>query len=198
MSRRLSRSALPTLALLALGLACTHAQSVASPVQEERAKQRDEAEASQKADDEKDDGKKDEKADNEKAGDKKDAAEKDRADDDKAGSPKHEPAAAAAGTPSRNTPPAGRDAAHAEKHADEKDKSEEAVARDIDVATTPQGLLKPGAQDKVREKLGLGKNDDVNTALRRFQREHDLPATGMLDHETAERLGLAPDDIFEK
>ena len=34
--------------------------------------------------------------------------------------------------------------------------------------------------------------------LRRFQRAHDLPATGVADHETVKRLGLDPDQIFRQ
>jgi hypothetical protein len=59
--------------------------------------------------------------------------------------------------------------------------------------------LKPGADEKVREKLGVkGKGEDLRPALQRFQREHDLPATGILDHRTAKELGLEPNDVFER
>ncbi|HEU4580637.1 MAG TPA: peptidoglycan-binding domain-containing protein [Polyangiaceae bacterium] len=69
----------------------------------------------------------------------------------------------------------------------------------VPVASSPAGLLKPGADEKVREKLGVKeKGGDYRTALQRFQREHDLPATGILDHRTAKELGLDPDDIFER
>jgi hypothetical protein len=69
---------------------------------------------------------------------------------------------------------------------------------DIPVASSPQGLLKPGAEEKVREKLGVSKGGGMRKALMNFQREHDLPATGMLDHETVEKLDLDPKDIFLK
>jgi hypothetical protein len=69
----------------------------------------------------------------------------------------------------------------------------------VPVASSPAGLLKPGADEKVREKLGVKeKGGDYRPALQRFQREHDLPATGILDHRTAQELGLDPDDIFER
>lgn len=69
----------------------------------------------------------------------------------------------------------------------------------VPVASSPAGLLKPGADEKVREKLGVKKKgEDLRPALQRFQREHDLPATGILDHRTAKELGLDPDDVFER
>lgn len=67
---------------------------------------------------------------------------------------------------------------------------------DIEVATSAKGLLEPGAEDQVRERLGVPKGEGYRGALMRFQREHDLPATGILDHETAEALGLNPSEIF--
>jgi len=69
----------------------------------------------------------------------------------------------------------------------------------VPVASSPTGLLKPGADEKVREKLGVkAKGEDLRPALQRFQRDHDLPATGILDHRTAKELGLDPDEIFER
>jgi Putative peptidoglycan binding domain len=69
----------------------------------------------------------------------------------------------------------------------------------VPVASSPAGLLKPGAEQKVREKLGSNaKGEALRPALQRFQREHDLPATGILDHRTAKELGLDPDDLFER
>src|SRR5690348_3768713 len=47
----------------------------------------------------------------------------------------------------------------------------------VPVASSPAGLLKPGADEKVREKLGVKEKEDLRPALQRFQREHDLPAT---------------------
>ena len=68
----------------------------------------------------------------------------------------------------------------------------------VPVASSPAGLLKPGADKQVREKLGVKEGEDLRPALRRFQEKHDLPATGILDHRTAQELGLDPDDVFER
>jgi hypothetical protein len=72
------------------------------------------------------------------------------------------------------------------------------------LAQAPEGLLTPGAEQKIHDKLSAGgfMKEDANTsigaALRRFQAAHDLPATGVPDHETVRRLGLNPDDLFRK
>ena len=71
------------------------------------------------------------------------------------------------------------------------------------VAARPEGLLKPCAEQKIRDKLsegGLFKEERTSTeaALRRFQSSHDLPTTGIPDHETIRKLGLNPDDVFHK
>jgi hypothetical protein len=68
---------------------------------------------------------------------------------------------------------------------------------EIPVASSPGGLLKPGAEEKVRAKLGV-EGSSMRGALQKFQKEHDLPATGILDQRTAEALGLDADDIFER
>jgi hypothetical protein len=70
---------------------------------------------------------------------------------------------------------------------------------EVPVATSPSGLLKPGAEQKVRDKLGLEAGDgSLRAALQKFQKEHDLPSTGILDQRTVESLGLDPDDVFER
>jgi hypothetical protein len=72
------------------------------------------------------------------------------------------------------------------------------------LAQAPEGLLTPGAEQKIHAKLSAGGflNEDANAsigaALRRFQAAHDLPSTGVPDHETVRRLGLNPDDLFRK
>jgi hypothetical protein len=38
----------------------------------------------------------------------------------------------------------------------------------------------------------------MSDGLRRFQRAHDLPATGIPDHQTVKDLGLDPDQIFRQ
>lgn len=69
---------------------------------------------------------------------------------------------------------------------------------EIPVASSPSGLLKPGAEQTVREKLGVKDGGSLRKALQKFQKEHDLPATGMLDQRTTEALGLDPDELFER
>ena len=75
----------------------------------------------------------------------------------------------------------------------------------VPLATAPGGLLAPGAEEKIREKLAaegcLG--DDakrsggaLSDGLSRCQKAHDLPATGMPDDATIKALGLNPDQIF--
>ena len=158
---------LPSALLALVCVACTHARTTASPRQEERAAQ---------------------KADNE--GDPADTADE-SAKDGKSDAPDPEKKGA------RDSAGDGQaSGAEGERTADAKagdkddDKDESVDPEDIEVSTTPQGLLEPGALDKVRDKLGVAKGESVQSALRRFQREHGLPATGMLDHETVERLGL--------
>jgi hypothetical protein len=72
------------------------------------------------------------------------------------------------------------------------------------LAQAPEGLLTPGAEQKIHDKLSAGgfakkdENASTGAALRRFQAAHDLPSTGVPDHETVRRLGLNPDDLFRK
>jgi hypothetical protein len=73
----------------------------------------------------------------------------------------------------------------------------------VPIATAPEGLLKPGAEDKIRDKLVSGGfmeegGGSVHTGLLRFQREHDLPATGDPDEATLRKLGLDPDQLLRK
>jgi hypothetical protein len=70
------------------------------------------------------------------------------------------------------------------------------------VATSAEGLLAPGGADQIRQKLkadgSLTEGASLETGLRRFQAAHDLPQTGMPDHETVAKMGLDPDKIFRK
>lgn len=76
----------------------------------------------------------------------------------------------------------------------------------VPLASSPAGLLKPGAEEKIQDKLaskGLLKSEKrgafdepTRDALRRFQDENDLPATGFPDHETIRKMGLDPDEMF--
>lgn len=69
----------------------------------------------------------------------------------------------------------------------------------VPVATSAEGLLAPGAEGKVRAKLGLpASGPGLRDGLISFQRSHDLPATGVIDHATAKALGLDPGDVFER
>lgn len=174
---------LSRVALVALCLACTHARTAADAEHEERAAQEAEGEASKSESAKKDDSKGDGEAKRDPedgSGEATGGAEAPARDGNATG-------AAATGDTSESGKKSGK----------ESDKDEKVDPEDIEVATSPQGLLEPGALDKVRDKLGVAKGESVQVALRRFQREHDLPATGMLDHETVEQLGLSPDEIFE-
>jgi peptidoglycan hydrolase-like protein with peptidoglycan-binding domain len=75
------------------------------------------------------------------------------------------------------------------------------------LATSPAGLLKPDAVEAIQEKLASrgdlsdkresGKLDPpTREALREFQRKNNLPATGMPDDLTVQKLGLEPGQIF--
>lgn len=173
---------LPSTLLLCLCVACAHTRTAASPRQEER--------AAEKAENEPSEG---ETRGSDSAGDGERAEEKQRDERSATGDPKAQSNEAGDGKPAH----ADGDRTKAErKGADEDD--ENVTPEDIEVATTPQGLLEPDAMDKVRDKLGVAKGESVQASLRRFQREQGLPATGMLDHETVERLGLSPDEIFER
>lgn len=76
----------------------------------------------------------------------------------------------------------------------------------VPLATAPGGLLVPGADKKIREKLvGEGcladdakRSDAMSEGIRRCQTAHDLPATGIADHATVKALGLDPDQIFRQ
>jgi peptidoglycan hydrolase-like protein with peptidoglycan-binding domain len=75
------------------------------------------------------------------------------------------------------------------------------------LTTSPAALLKPGALKAIQERLardGVLSSDQAtgepNTAttnaLVRFQRGHNLPATGTPDDATVRKLGLQPNDVF--
>ncbi len=74
----------------------------------------------------------------------------------------------------------------------------------IPVASSPEGLLAPGAEAQIRDKLADGgyvdKNDkdsSLESGLRKFQKARDLPQTGIPNHETIQALGLDPNRIFK-
>jgi hypothetical protein len=75
------------------------------------------------------------------------------------------------------------------------------------VATAPEALLAPGAEDKIRERLIAGgflaadagkSNGAMRGGIRQFQKAQDLPETGVPDAETVKRLGLNPDEMFRR
>ena len=77
----------------------------------------------------------------------------------------------------------------------------------VPVATAPETLLAPGAEDKIRERLIAGgflaadadtSNAATRGGIRKFQKTQDLPATGVPDAETVKRLGLDPDTTFRR
>jgi peptidoglycan hydrolase-like protein with peptidoglycan-binding domain len=83
----------------------------------------------------------------------------------------------------------------------------ERPAADVPIAASPADLLKPGAEQRIQERLaseGLLDHQDVSgkldgktrQALRRFQQSSDLPATGVPDQETVRKLGLDPEQTF--
>jgi hypothetical protein len=84
---------------------------------------------------------------------------------------------------------------------------EPAAETGIPVASTPQGLMKDGAEKKIQERLRAkrllraeqcnGQLDaDTREALRQFQKSEGLPTTGLPSYETVDHLGLSLDAIF--
>ena len=77
---------------------------------------------------------------------------------------------------------------------------------DIEIASTPAALLAPGGARAIQERLvhsgeltgePSGELDGpTHAALARFQRAHDLPATGVPDNATVKKLGLDCGKIF--
>jgi len=77
----------------------------------------------------------------------------------------------------------------------------------VPLATAPAGLLAPGADEKIHDRLvAEGFLDDdakrseaaTSEGLRRFQRAHDLPETGIPDDKTVKDLGLDPGEVFRR
>jgi hypothetical protein len=167
--------------VLLFASAC-HTRTAADPSQEEQAAQ------------EVEDG--DQKDDDQKDGDQKDDDQKDA---DHAKGSKAEASSQARSTGDGAKKGSSEASSSESPKKEKKDgKGDEIDPEDIEVSTSAQGLLKPGAEDRVREKLGVDEGKGMGAALRKFQREHDLPATGMLDHETVIKLGLEPSDIWQQ
>jgi hypothetical protein len=84
---------------------------------------------------------------------------------------------------------------------------EHAVETGLTMASTPQGLMREGAEQKLQARLGAkgllpaahrtGRLDaETREALRRYQKREGLPATGLPSYETVRHLDLELDSIF--
>ncbi len=85
---------------------------------------------------------------------------------------------------------------------------EQALETEIPIASTPQGLMKDGAEEKIQRRLRAkgflpaaqstkGQLDQpTREGLRRYQKSEGLPATGLPSYETVSHLGLSLDAIF--
>lgn len=109
-----------------------------------------------------------------------------------------------------NSKPATKPAEKGAKRADAQP-STARKAETVPVASAPSQLLEEGALKDLQRKLQtagmLSQGNEHVTgrwdapteqALRRFQRENDLPATGMPDRASADALGLDPDELFKR
>jgi peptidoglycan hydrolase-like protein with peptidoglycan-binding domain len=85
---------------------------------------------------------------------------------------------------------------------------EHAAETGLPVASTPQGLMRDGAEAKIQGRLQArgfltagattsGQLDQpTRAALRAFQKSEGLPATGLPSYETVRHLDLKLDSIF--
>lgn len=117
------------------------------------------------------------------------------------------PAAESAGTPKRNESKQAKvKDAESKSHASQEAGSTDGSA--LPLATSPAGLLKPGAAEAIQKALvergylsssePSGKLDGATEkALRSFQDDHHLPATGMPDDFTVRKLGLEVSQVFK-
>lgn len=94
--------------------------------------------------------------------------------------------------------------------AEAPEKKAEAPRKVVSSPTTPSSpsaLLKPGGAKAIQDKLasaGELKEDPsgqldgpTRSALARYQRSNNLPATGLPDDATVQKLGLKVDDVFK-
>ncbi len=74
------------------------------------------------------------------------------------------------------------------------------------VAASPEGLMNPGSAREIQEALQRrgyldqvsGELDDATSAaVRRFQSDQGLAATGVPDRETLRSLGIDPSDVYQ-
>jgi hypothetical protein len=133
-------------------------------------------------------------------------AETAKAETAKAETPKAETASGADAAPARSGE-AG--AANAPNHREARLTSPagEGAGEGLPLATSPAGLLKPHAVEDIQDRLETkgalppdhrsGKLDGpTREALRKFQKDAGLPATGAPDDLTIQKLGLRPEDVF--
>jgi peptidoglycan hydrolase-like protein with peptidoglycan-binding domain len=84
---------------------------------------------------------------------------------------------------------------------------EHAAETGLTVASTPQGLMREGAEAKIQRRLqakgflhgeqSSGRLDQpTRDALRAFQKSEGLPTTGLPSYETVRHLDLSLDSIF--
>jgi peptidoglycan hydrolase-like protein with peptidoglycan-binding domain len=131
-----------------------------------------------------------------------------------AGAQEGGPAATAEPGEGKTTASADKPTAKARRERDpadakprERNDDDASEAEPPPLATSAAGLLQPRAAQALQDKLiargyldktaRSGKLDGkTKRALREFQREQGLPATGTPDDLTVEKLGLSPDDLF--
>jgi len=97
---------------------------------------------------------------------------------------------------------------HGNPHTNEqRDRTTRQAAAPAPLATSPAGLLKPGAAKQIQNALvnrryladgaQSGQLDaPTEKALRSFQQDNKLPATGVPDDATIEKLGISPGEVF--
>ena len=84
---------------------------------------------------------------------------------------------------------------------------EHAAETGLPMASTPQGLMRDGAEEQIQRRLHAkgflgaeqrsGRLDPATRqALRRYQKSEGLPPTGLPSYETVRHLGLDLDAIF--
>ena len=106
-----------------------------------------------------------------------------------------------------NEPTTGRrEVSRPDEQASVPKRQRAAPSSDIEIASTPAALLKPGGARAIQDRLvhsgdltgePSGELDGAtHAALARFQRAHDLPATGVPDDATVKKLGLDVRKVF--
>ncbi len=122
-------------------------------------------------------------------------SEREKTTDDKATKPAAKPAAKQSSPTGNKSKTAGNkneaDAVPVASSASQM--LEEGALKDLQRKLQKEGMLAEG------DKHVTGKWDAASEqALRRFQRDNDLPATGMPDRASAGALGLDPDELFKR